>query len=302
MDQHMLSHTRLIWVTSLVAATLACRRTAEQPASTDAQPPSTHAPPPSADGQPPSPTGGDMGTDAAATEETDTLATRFLRGPIPGDAPFEGEIIFRVSMLTGPDNVPAKYSFIMKGNKIRWDLAGDGGKGESAGYRIYDSKEHKFYSVMHAPFVYVTKASMLLGDPGAASKYTLRPFAPEPKGAVQGVPCKRMQTEDDRFHYSFCVASGMPTIPLNALGHGLDVVVPFGELLEMSGQFPLDVVVREPKLRIADSGTPPRGPAQWHATLKVLKVTRAKVSDAAFDLPGYKIVEAPNLSPAVPLR
>ena len=291
----MLSHLRFVLAAPLLVVALACTHDADQPPKADAQPASTEAGPRPAKAIP-------APSASAEPEEVDTLATRFLRGPLPADAPFEGEISFRVSMLTGPEKPAARYSFVMKGSKVRWDLVGDGGKGDSAGYRIYDAKQRKFYTVMHVPFVYVTPATALLGDAGPAHKYTLRPFALEPKGAVMGIPCNRMQTDDDRFHYDVCVASGMPGIPLNALAHGLDLAVPFGEVLEANGQFPLDVVVREPKAGAAADSGPHRGPAKWHATLKVSKITRAQVSDAAFDLPGYKIVESPNLSPAVPAR
>jgi hypothetical protein len=296
MGSFMVSSLRPLPPALLLAAAAACSHTAEQPTTPDTGPAAAHsAPAPSRADEPP--------PDASA-ERPDTLASRFLRDPLPDGAPFEGEIVMNAGTLGADDRPPAKYAFVLKGAKIRWDLVADATSAAPAGYRIYDSKQRKFFTVLHAPFVYVTPVSALLGDKGSSAKFNFWPFALEPHGAVQGVPCDRMQTDDGRYGYDVCVAHGMPPFPMNALGGILGTILPFGEALEARGEFPLDVLVRDldTKPGAVSGGASKRVSGRRHAALKVQKLTRAHVSDAAFDLPGYKVVESPVLTPAAPMR
>jgi hypothetical protein len=304
----MLSHTRSFWLAPLAAAALACGHTTDEPTSggthptsndprptatdpaapsTDARAPSLRHPGPVRDGDVPPP----------PPEEVDTLAQRFLREPLAPSAPFEGEIVLRVVLFRGMEATPpARYAFVFKGDRVRWDLASDEGKGTAAGYRVYDGNKHKFFTVLRTPTVYSTDLSALLGDAGGSHPYSFSPFALEPKGAVQEVPCDRMVAEDAQLRYDVCLANHFPMLPLRALGGAMEIAVPFSDQLEKNGQFPLDVMVRarEPG---APPGTIPKGPAAFRARLSVQKITRAHVSDAAFDLPGYEVVNSPTLAP-----
>ncbi len=251
--------------------------------------------------------------DAAGEEEggePDRHASHFDLGPLPGGAPFEGKVVIRVGTVSeGADQQPATYTFWMKGKKVRWDLFGGGGKGGALGLRIYDGAQRKFFTVLQKPFVYETDAAALVGDagtsgsPAGAPHYKFTPFKLDPKGAVSGMPCDRLETADDHSLYDVCVASGMPTLPLDLLGSSVATVVPFGTVLEEKGQFPLYVMVRRKELAGSgrDAGPLPAvHPAQ--GSMRVVTIERGVVPAEAFELPDYPVVKIAGFTPSAPLR
>lgn len=276
---------------ALAAAMLACGRAPEQRRTADASPAPTRA----ATGEP---------LHDAATDADPRRGTTLTLGPLPADAPFEGRLALEASIVSDPTSVPARYEFLVKGKRLRWDLFGDGGKGGSAGFRVYDAAQRKFFTVLHQPVIYETAEAVLLGDAGTARVYKLGPFELDPKGAVQGIPCDRVQTDDERFHYDACLASGLPTFPLSVLGKALALTVPFSPLLEARGQFPLNVVVRPraPDSPPGRAGAASKALRPIEATLKVVSVERGRVPGEAFDLPAYPVVATTTLSPARPRR
>jgi len=239
-------------------------------------------------GAPPAPAASARPVDAAA-DVVDHHATKFVLGPLPDNAPFEGSVTLQVALTTEPDLPPAKYTFFMKGKKVRWDLFTEGGRGVSTGFRLYDGAQRKFFTFLEQPVVYTTDVSALLGDAGSSRPFKFAPFAPEPNGAVFGIPCDRMQTADEKYEYDVCLASGLPTLPLSVLGKNMEVAVPFSAALERRGQFPVSVIVRPRGAA--------KGPRPWIAILKVLSVERGRVPDAAFDLPAYPFQPSPTLAP-----
>jgi hypothetical protein len=144
---------------------------------------------------------------------------------------------------------------------------------------------------------------VLVGDAGAARAYKFTPFAMEPRGVVMGIPCDRMETEDAYNRYEVCLASGLPTLPLAVLGNALAVAAPFSAALDQRGQFPLSVVARarEPDHPLGTEPAP-RRPHPPAAALKVLRVERGRVPDAAFDLPAYPFAPSATLTSTHPLR
>jgi hypothetical protein len=270
------------WVVALVLGWACGRHSEPSPApDTGATPPAT----------------ADPAREDASTDVADRVARRFIKGPLPAEAPFEGVVSLQVVLVGEANRPPVRHTFVMKGKKLRWDLFSEGGKGAEVAYRIYDGTQHKFFTVPPGrPVVYATSAAVLLADAGAARSYKLSPFAAEPKGAILGMPCARMQTDDERLHYDLCLAEGLPTLPLAVLGKSLEAVVPFSELLDSRGLFPLNIMVRprEPSAHADAAAHAPQLPP--HATLKTVKIERGQVSDAAFDLPGYPVVDAPTLA------
>jgi hypothetical protein len=219
--------------------------------------------------------------------------TLFPLGPLPPDAPFQGRLTIQV-VIPGDTDDPettesARYNFTIKGKKARWDLFSRGGKGRPVGYRIYDSEPHKFYTVMRQPQLYVTDEASLNGDAGAPKAWKFTPFALEPKGKVQDYPCDIVNTQDDQYEYHACLASGLPTLPLQLLGSAMALAVPFGAVLEKKGLYPLLVVVR-PRSASRDAGLKP-----LVAKLTLLQLERGLVPDVAFELPHFPVTETPRL-------
>jgi hypothetical protein len=237
----------------------------------------------------------------AAPDAADHHASKYALGPLPADAPFEGIVALQVALPDQPEHATARYTFYMKGKKLRWDLFSEGGKGDSVGYRVYDGADRKFYTFLDRPVVYVTDAAGLVRDAGAARDYAFTPFAMEPHGVVMGLPCDRLEADDEHYRYEVCLASGLPTLPLAVLGSSLAVALPFSATLDQRGLFPLSVVVRarDPQKGAEPGPKRPRPPA---AALKVLRVERGRVPEAAFDLPAYPFAPSATLTSTHPLR
>jgi hypothetical protein len=178
------------------------------------------------------------------------------------------------------DAAPA-YVFTLKEKKARWDLIGQGGKGEVRGYRVYDGDEHRFYTVApELKSVLVTDEAVLATDAGGASRtWTWKPFTAEPHGVVGGRPCDRMITRDDELEYDVCAAPGLAPFPMQDLSGAIASVVPFNASLMSQGMFPLHVTVR--RLHAGDGGVA-RGVV---GSLQVMRIERGRVPLNAFDLP-----------------
>lgn len=238
------------------------------------------------------------GDGAISTSPAIDAGTQFPLGPLPEDAPFEGNVGLKVTEI-GPENTRANFTFLVKGKKLRWDIVGGGGTGAVIGYRIYDGEKRKFFSVLSdEPSVFVTDANRLVGDGGSSYAYKLTPFAPEPKGAVLGMPCDRMLTDDDHSHYDVCLTSALPTLPFMLLGGPMATALPFSSLLDQRGTFPISVSARPLTAAPGKSG----GGGAPRGSLKLVKVDRGRVPNAAFDLPAYPSIASAQLPPVRKLR
>jgi hypothetical protein len=233
--------------------------------------------------------------DAGVVPDADTLV--FNLAPLAPDEPFQGMIALQARFGSGFDPAP-KYVFTLKGKKARWDLIGQGGKGEVRGYRVYDGEAHKFFTVApELKSILVTDESAL-SSPADAGKHTWtwKPFALEPHGAVAGQACDRQITSDDEYEYDVCSAEGLVPFPMQDLSGTIARVVPFNGALEEKGRFPVHVSVR--RLHAGDGG-----PANTIVgALQIARIERGRVPDGAFDLPPLPRVQAASLDFGRPTR
>jgi hypothetical protein len=210
--------------------------------------------------------------------------------------PFEGMLSLQVTTVGSDSTEYATYHFALKGKKARWDLFAEGDKGDPTGYRLYDGDRHVFYTVVRQPVLYTTDEGELSRQGGPPRSWRFEPFRFEPKAVVENVPCSRVETHDEEFDYDACVASGIPTLPLQLLGASMAQAAPFGAALQKKGLFPLSIVVRVSKRPPGAKIRPVR------ATLTVLKIERGRVPERAFELPHFPVTDTPTLLPPRLLR
>jgi hypothetical protein len=222
--------------------------------------------------------------------------TSFELGPLPADAPFEGKLRIEVVTIQPETTDYARYSFFLKGKKARWDLFGDEGKGETAGYRVYDGEKQEFFTIMRQPVLYATREDILRGDGGSPRSWTVTPFRLEPKATVANLACDQMVTHDREFDYAVCLAPGLPGLPLHLLGPAMARVLPFGPYFRTKGLFPLSVVVRRSRLAPGETIRP------VVAKLTVIEAERGRVPERAFELPPYPRTDTATLIPPRLLR
>jgi hypothetical protein len=225
--------------------------------------------------------------------------TVFPLAPLPPDAPFQGRLTLRVASFDAEKTEYSSYYVYVRRGAARWDLFAQDSDEAPVGYRVYDTDRHTFFTVMRRPVIYETAEGDLAGDdsssqpasPAARPAWRFTPFALEPKGAVEGWPCDRMQTFDAEREFDVCLAAGLPSLPLHLFGGALGQAVPFGATLREKGLFPLSVEVRR---RTRAPGTLIRAIA---ARLSVVEIERGLVPDRAFELPDYPKVRTTTLTP-----